>query len=113
MNFAALASRRGEGCTIYVGESCEENKNDPIPCVALSQKAELFRHTLHSDHDGELFAGAAFRFFSLSPSFFFFFLLSSSLCVFQNSIWGRARQDGSHTDDMEGILGQFASCGRV
>ena len=26
----------------YVGESCEANKNDPAPRVALSQRAELF-----------------------------------------------------------------------
>ena len=77
-------------CPTYVGESCEENKNDPIPRVALSQRAELFWHALHSGHDGgavcwlaHLFAfSSLFLFFSLSP------LLLSPFC-FQKTDLGK------------------------
>jgi hypothetical protein len=70
-----LASGRKQKCPAYLGESCEENKNDLIPRVALSQRAKLFWHALHSEHDGGLFSSAASRFLlSLFPSFFFFSL---------------------------------------
>jgi hypothetical protein len=88
--FVTLASKsKSKKCPAYVGESCEENKNDPIPRVALSQRAEPFWHALHPGHDGGLF------FFSLS------FLPLSVL--FQKPIWERTRQDGSHADGTGGI----------
>ena len=83
MHFVALASTsKAKKCPAYVGNSCEANKNDPIPRVALSQRAELFWHALHSGHDGGLFAGAASPFLLSLPSFFFFSLSPPILSPF-------------------------------
>ena len=96
MHFVALASTsKAKKCPAYVGNSCEANKNDPVPRVALSQRAELFWHALHSGHDGGLFAGAASPFL-LSPfSSFLLFLFSLSshpLSVFvSKNQFGKAR----------------------
>ena len=93
MHFVALASTsEAKKCPAYVGNSCEANKNDPIPRVALSQRAELFWHALHSGHDGGLFAGAASPFLLSLPSFFFFSLSSHPLSVFvSKNQFGKAR----------------------
>ena len=95
MHFVALASTsKAKKCPAYVGNSCEANKNDPIPRVALSQRAELFWHALHSGHDGGLFAGAASPFLLSLPSFFFFSLSPPShpLSVFvSKKQFGKAR----------------------
>ena len=60
----------------YVAGSCGENKKDPVPRVGLSQRAELFWHVPHSNHDGELFSGAASSFLlsSCNPFFLFHFV---------------------------------------
>ena len=76
------ARAKPKKCPAYVGNSCEANKNDPIPRVALSQRAELFWHALHSGHDGGLFAGAASPFLLSLPSFFFFSLSPPILSPF-------------------------------
>ena len=77
MHFATLASKsKSKKCPAYEGESCEANKNDPAPRVAL------FWQTLHSGYDRALFAGAASRFVfslpSLLPYFLLYFLASFS-----------------------------------
>ena len=95
MHFVALASTsKAKKCPAYVGKSCEANKNDPIPRVALSQRAELFWHALHSGHDGGLFAGASSPFLLSLPSFFFFSLSPpiAPLSVFvSKNQFGKAR----------------------
>ena len=78
------------------------NKNDPIPRVAPSQKAELFWHALYSGHNRGLFAGAASLFLlSLLSSFSFLSLLPSSLCFVLKNGWY------SHTDGTGGHLGSI------
>ena len=72
------STSKNKKCPVYVGESCEANKNGPVPSVALSQRAELSWHALNSGHDGGLFADAVSSFL-LSLPFFFFFSLSPPL----------------------------------
>jgi hypothetical protein len=95
MHFVTLASREeNKNATPTQENRAKQNKNNPVPRGALSQRAELFWHALHSGHDRGLLAGAASRFpLSLPFLLFLLSLLSSSLrFVFKNRFGeGRAR----------------------
>ena len=115
MHFIALASKsKSRKCTAYVRESCEENKNNPVPRVVLNKSQEQSSFgTRHSRAmmGGCLLAPLLLFSFLFLPSFSFLSPpLLSLRCVFKNSDLGKdapGRQSygwyGRHLGSIRGL----------